>query len=667
MLKKQKKYKKVNLVEISKIKTRKSLKKYSLNEPIFLNNYLFHYLILSNNLKGLKLTKYPIYKLNEEGYNGFMLAAKNKNYDILNYLIKTYSDYVFNLNLQNENFLHLLHPSDNEYLDFIIKNDLNWNELMIQKSKDDTSPLETLLTDGNYNIINKILNKYDFKWNNYVYTPYHFSLFFNRKINTDTMLKLIKLIENKVPNYYNLLDKRRGMNLIYPALTTQNIKIIKYIGDKVEMDYFTPLNTYHTFQTAYVNDMSKDDYTISSYIWNKIKTNHNFTATNKFGDNLAHFIISKRFEESSGSYKLEADILSKCDTWNIQNIEKSTPLHYLVNLDFKKYSKFLKGKKVNLKIKDENDETVLDISSKSWKIFLLKLPKEKADKQNIKIKNYKYKHGNIFQAKFTDMGIFAIEINKKYPQLYLPKYIINHVSNVNSDNGLDVPDEILEEYLNFPWVVIWNKDTNYWIHPNLNQLINNTRRDKTHDFASIFLSTKLPSGGLHAGLLLYDFKNNTVERFDPYGNTSMIDDNIDEILEEELTWNTGLTYLKPLDYMPTSGFQTISNEENNFNKKMGDFGGFCLAWCLWYLELRLNNPKVKSKILVKKSIKKLKLKNITFSEHIRNYANDINEKRIKWLTSVGIDKKRTSDEIITNQEESLIIDQLIEQTTLEFK
>ena len=55
--------KKVNLVEISKIKNKKLLNKYSLKEPIFLNNYLFHYLILTDNLTGLKLTKFPIYKL----------------------------------------------------------------------------------------------------------------------------------------------------------------------------------------------------------------------------------------------------------------------------------------------------------------------------------------------------------------------------------------------------------------------------------------------------------------------------------------------------------------------------------------------------------------------------------------------------------------------------
>ena len=39
----------------------------------------------------------------------------------------------------------------------------------------------------------------------------------------------------------------------------------------------------------------------------------------------------------------------------------------------------------------------------------------------------------------------------------------------------------------------------------------------------------------------------TVERFEPHGNTNIIEnDNVlDNILEEELTWNTGLKYLRP--------------------------------------------------------------------------------------------------------------------------
>ena len=34
---------------------------------------------------------------------------------------------------------------------------------------------------------------------------------------------------------------------------------------------------------------------------------------------------------------------------------------------------------------------------------------------------------------------------------------------------------------------------------------------------------------LHANILIYDFKNMTVERFEPYGNSSLIEDFIDDI------------------------------------------------------------------------------------------------------------------------------------------
>ena len=66
----------INILKIGKLKTISDIKKYDLNKPIFLDNYLFHYLILTNNLPALKLHKYPIYKQNSNGYNGFILASK---------------------------------------------------------------------------------------------------------------------------------------------------------------------------------------------------------------------------------------------------------------------------------------------------------------------------------------------------------------------------------------------------------------------------------------------------------------------------------------------------------------------------------------------------------------------------------------------------------------
>ena len=123
----------------------------------------------------------------------------------------------------------------------------------------------------------------------------------------------------------------------------------------------------------------------------------------------------------------------------------------------------------------------------------------------------------------------------------------------------------------------------------------------------------------------------------------IIEDNyeMDDILEEELTWNTGLTYLRPDKITPNVSFQSIADENNMSNLKRGDFGGFCLAWTLWYAESRLKNPKVEPLILVKKLIKRINNLNIKFVEYIRNYSNkmaivreDFLEKNLQYLTLI---------------------------------
>ena len=55
-------------------------------------------LIIFNKLDILKLTKFPIYKENDEGLNGIFLAAKYENIEMLKYLIETYGDYIYNKN-----------------------------------------------------------------------------------------------------------------------------------------------------------------------------------------------------------------------------------------------------------------------------------------------------------------------------------------------------------------------------------------------------------------------------------------------------------------------------------------------------------------------------------------------------------------------------------------
>ena len=83
----------IDLKKIIEIKTIDDIKKYKINEPIFHNNYLFHYLIIFNKLDILKLIRFPIYKENEEGLNGLCLAAR------------------YNIKILNTDILHLMYLS----------------------------------------------------------------------------------------------------------------------------------------------------------------------------------------------------------------------------------------------------------------------------------------------------------------------------------------------------------------------------------------------------------------------------------------------------------------------------------------------------------------------------------------------------------------------------
>ena len=143
-----------------------------------------------------------------------------------------------------------------------------------------------------------------------------------------------------------------------------------------------------------------------------------------------------------------------------------------------------------------------------------------------------------------------------------------------------------------------------------------------------------------------------IERFEPYGNS--INNNysyiiMDEILEEELTWNTGFKYITPNEYMPNNGFQNISDESNKLYEKPGDNGGFCLAWCIWYLETKLKNEHMNSKDLIVKLIDKINNSGLLFIEYIRNYSNNLYNKIFKYMREAGIEENKISNKNYTDE------------------
>jgi hypothetical protein len=98
----------------------------------------------------------------------------------------------------------------------------------------------------------------------------------------------------------------------------------------------------------------------------------------------------------------------------------------------------------------------------------------------------------------------------------------------------------------------------------------------------------------------------------------------------------------------------ISDEENIYNTKPGDFGGFCLAWCLWYIEHRIINYKCTQKELFPKIIDKLLTIEDKLSIYIRNYANYINKYRLDLLLKIGIPKNKLTNEEFEEDEIKLI-------------
>ncbi len=621
-------------MKIGNMKDKKDIEKFGVNKELLNGNYLFHYMILTNNIEGLRATWHPIYNYNDEGYNGLMLAAKEHKYDILNYFLKKYKKQAYMKNNLNSNFLHVLDPQSSHYIDFL-KNDLHWDDLYDIRNSNDISPLDNLFTFGTFENIIYVIKNIKLNYHNYRLKPAFFNIFYNNHISAKELYTIIKTLYKEDKNTIDMPDNM-GYTVIYGAIIKNNMDVIRFIvnikGKK--LDTYSPVSGNHIFMVAYKISLNIGDYTIPRYIYDNTMMNHDFNETDSNGDTIGHFILKSRMKTRKGDYKLEKDILKRFTLWTKLNKDKITPFDMIVNLDYKKYHKFLKYRPEKITYK-------LD---KNWQYYVDHLPIN-TDDDNINILDAPFAHTNMFQATFLDMAIFSMYIKEKYKDdIYLPLY--NGKIEPEWDDDIELPSNLLYHYNNFPWFILWNDKDHYWVHPHLNKVIAKNKSKYKCSFA--ILSIKLPEGGLHAGLVFYDFTRNTIERFDPYGNTTILDGDMDKNLGKILTKGLDMNYCSPRCYFPVSGFQTLSDETNEYNQKPGDFGGYCLAWSIWYCEHKLNNIKVNPKDLVRKTLNRFMQMKITPMEYIRNYANHINKYRLDYMMKNGIPANLVSNEYLND-------------------
>ena len=109
----------------------------------------------------------------------------------------------------------------------------------------------------------------------------------------------------------------------------------------------------------------------------------------------------------------------------------------------------------------------------------------------------------------------------------------------------------------------------------------------------------------------------------------------------------------------------MSNENNIINQKLGDFGGYCLAWCFWYIEHRIIN-KIDPKDLIRKTLNKFMNLKIKPMEYIRNYSNKISIYRLQFYKKYKLGEDIASNENLTEEEHVEIFNSII-KTMLQIK
>ena len=298
--------------------------------------------------------------------------------------------------------------------------------------------------------------------------------------------------------------------------------------------------------------------------------------------------------------------------------------------------------------------SVMDTLSKPSETDLDKLNK---DYQNITFGDYQFAHYNLYNARDADIYLYYLILMKKYSTLSVPfndpsfdkkKISSNSEIKINSKSHeyMDnfgyfntLLNNTTKHYMLYPLNIYWMDENNYLIPYNLVDCIKNTSINKDLFICRINIIGKI----LHANVLLVDRLNKRIIRFEPQGginkdNINILDNKIKQTFHSDPDF-ADYVYFKPSDYLPISGFQSLSQETDTNHTRKGDINGFCVAWCLWWIELYMQNM-INSKIsnnqfakMSEKVIKKLINNGYLITEYIRNYANHMHKKLVELLVS----------------------------------
>lgn len=178
--------------------------------------------------------------------------------------------------------------------------------------------------------------------------------------------------------------------------------------------------------------------------------------------------------------------------------------------------------------------------------------------------------------------------------------IIQRMLKRMEDGDGDIEEDIEDEDNEGIDLANWGGEVTELITPPdvENQIYNCQDENKRFIIVTLLLNNEIENFA-HANLIIFDTLHNTMERFEPYGkipNGNFNEEDIDEKLTRLVATPMEYEYIKPLDFCPIRGFQTIQEQQQNATINL------CQAWTIWYTDMRLRYPDINRTALIAKML-----------------------------------------------------------------
>jgi len=480
----------------------------------------------------------------------------------------------------------------------------------------------------------------------------------------------------------NIYDNEFNLTALIYCIILQNIQLIDLLlSNNIDVT-IQDINGNTSLHHAILENTPKIINKLIPYFDNLNYVNIN-------GKTVAHLILTTLEENSAILDNINFDkILEKTDI-NIQDNDGNTVFGLLIkNNLLKNYEKNINTKMINIFIENKDNKNPYDIAidkdylinfisnnylynlrnTTNKNLLLQKWEKEckvKSDDNNCldQIKKYITEKKisiltikqnyvvNVPETKkvnfitYTGISldiifgiIFILQKNKKISVSTLTTNFMENKTISEYLTQIGVSRTYQTEYSNYE--ILWSYQK-LFIPTNFEQIVNDFIKNNTR-FLIIPLGIESAQGA-HANILIYDRIKKEVERFEPNGSDFPFGFNynpelLDNLLEQKLLeYFDNIKYVTPKEFLPKIGFQQLELIEHYKTRKIGDPGGFCSAWSIWYADMRLNYPNITREQLVINLIQSIKEKNQSFKNLIRGYTSEITALRDKYLLMANIE------------------------------